>query len=225
MRHTAFGPIPGRQVTDTERRQVAHYLHEGLAQTLAALRMRLGVLEFRCEDPSPLLRDRIKDMRVLVDDAIADTRQLAARLHPDGADGQTAIVLECLVRDFQRRTGIACGLHADHEEVRLLNGRGGEVIDIVDATLGLLSAQVGVARVDVLLRRRAGEYVLTVRADGGDFDPAVLSSVADGIGKNAAGLGGCCDLSPSRGRGAVVRVRFPVGVLECVVDRDFPTHT
>ena len=67
------------EVEDRERKQIARDLHDDLAQTLAAARIRLAAL---CEDRRADVQTKAQEIGALIDGASSSIRSLAAQLAP-----------------------------------------------------------------------------------------------------------------------------------------------
>lgn len=65
---------------ERERRRIATELHDGIAQHLALMKIKLGGLERRCDDPA--LSGELGDVRHLAEEAIAATRSLMSDISP-----------------------------------------------------------------------------------------------------------------------------------------------
>ncbi len=99
---------------ESERRRVAHGLHEDLGQRLSALKMTMAVLAVPASSSS--LRAAAESMTAQLDEALALVRRMSADLHPLILDnlGLNA-ALDWLVGDVGVRLGLAVDLHLDDD--------------------------------------------------------------------------------------------------------------
>jgi PAS domain S-box-containing protein len=73
-------------VQEIERQKISCDLHDGLAQDLSALRIKLDTLFDGEPDVSPEKRQRVSELSKMVKKAITDVRDMAYELHPAGLD-------------------------------------------------------------------------------------------------------------------------------------------
>jgi PAS domain S-box-containing protein len=100
---------------DAERRRIAHDLHDGTNQNLAALKMNLSLLQDNGRLPEEVQRRIVGESMELIDDAIREIRSLSCLLHPPlleelGLDN----ALLTYIQGFRQRTGIR--IEFDHPE-------------------------------------------------------------------------------------------------------------
>ena len=95
------------RVEEDERRRLARELHDGLGQTLTALKHRLAQLG---GDVAPEARDRLDAAIALCGDALEDTRALSRLLRPPILDD---LGLEAALRALARTLGESSGLSID----------------------------------------------------------------------------------------------------------------
>ncbi len=75
------------QAGEEERRRIARELHDDTAQTLVAITRRLDRLETALETmPTAQAKDRVRDIRSDVDNAIASVRRFSRNLRPSALD-------------------------------------------------------------------------------------------------------------------------------------------
>jgi signal transduction histidine kinase len=198
---------------DDERRRLAWVLHEELAQVLAALRMRLATVASEIGRGQPALRHTLQAMESQLDHALAAARDSVAVLRSSPAEQGLGVAVEGLVRDFRERTGVDCVLQL-HEDARGLRGeRATEVFRIVQEALRNVARHAKADRADVLLARAEQSYALTVRDNGNGFAADAQRGPALGLlgmRESARALGGRLRLFSARGRGTMIKLRFPV---------------
>ena len=142
---------------ESERRRVAHGLHEDLGQRLGALKMTLAGLAPSTSPPS--LRAAAESMASQLDEALALVRRMSADLHPLILDnlGLNA-ALDWLVGDVAARLGLAVDLHCD-EDVQIDKATELAVYRLVETVLELAS-QHQTASVSMELLQRSHDIVL-----------------------------------------------------------------
>jgi two-component system sensor histidine kinase UhpB len=106
------------KVQEVERRRLARELHDGLGQTLTALKNQLERLERKAgqegEAPAGELRARLADSVELARTALHETRELSRLLRPPVLDDLGLLpALAWLARTLEQRTGLVVAVAAE----------------------------------------------------------------------------------------------------------------
>jgi len=200
------------RVEEDERRRLARELHDGLGQTLTALKHRLAQLG---DDVAPQARDRLDAAISLCSDALEDTRALSRLLRPPILDD---LGLEAALRALARSLGESSGLSID-VAVEPLPDLDGDLQTLVFrvAQEALNNAAKHAQAKEVLVRvvARGGLLQLQVADDGRGCDPeTMLRSGGSGLGGMRERLrlyGGALELHSAPGEGTRLRAVVPVG--------------
>lgn len=174
------------QLGDSERRRVARALHDNIGQFLAGLKMNfhlLGATTGSLPKASALLADADQ----LMDQAIAETRQLSNELHPPLLDelGLTASANWC-VEEFTKRSGITVTTEIDALDDRLSSASELVLFRVLEESLRNIHLHAMAKGAFVRLTRQDGEVTLEVRDDGKGIPESVLNRFRAGAG---AGVG------------------------------------
>ncbi len=73
-------PTTPAELPRDSRAEIARQLHDGVAQTLAALAWQITAAAHDCTDPATA--ERLRDLRALAGDAIDQATRLAREVHP-----------------------------------------------------------------------------------------------------------------------------------------------
>ncbi len=200
---------------EEERRRLARELHDGTAQELATLLVRLRVLE-RTEEPQEL-RLRLGEFRELIARALDDVRRMALDLRPTMLDDLGLVpALEAHTRDLARRWGITVRLEAQGLDRRLPGKTELVAYRIVQEALANSFKHSQATEAAVTLALQGRELRITVRDNGRGFDVArTLASRERGLGlfgmqERAALVGGYLELASAPGAGTRVTALLPV---------------
>ena len=169
------------RIQEDERRHLARELHDGVGQSLTALRHRLDRL------PAGSLRDEVIEMLVQV---IEDVREMSRLLRPPILDD---LGLEPALRWLGRRVRDGGGpevcVEADaladcdlEPELETLLFR------VTQEALNNAVRHAGASLVSVSGRRLGNRLELTVRDDGVGFDPESLREDPEAAGVGLAGM-------------------------------------
>ena len=200
------------RVEEDERRRLARDLHDGIGQTLTALKHRLVQLG----DGLPAdAREKLDAAVALCGEALEDTRTLSRLLRPPILDD---LGLEPALRALARSLGESSGMQID-VDVGPLPELEGDVQTLLFrvAQEALNNAAKHAQASDVLLRLVAtgGFLQLQVVDDGIGCDPSrMLASGGSGLGGMRERLrlyGGSLELHSAQGEGTRLRAIVPTG--------------
>lgn len=178
------------QVQEDERRRLALELHDGIGQTLTALKHQLQRLEERVPDE---LQPAFADLVDIADGALNDTRELSRLLRPPVLDDLGLLAaLSWLKRTMQQRTGLQIEL--EHE------GFGDERLPADIETLVFRLAQEALTNTvkhaqaesaSITLRRTNNMLHVVIEDKGMGFD--VAARMQAGGSNESSGLRGMRD--------------------------------
>jgi signal transduction histidine kinase len=164
------------EVQESERRLLATELHDRVGQNLTALGINLSIIAGGLPPGSkPELAARLEDCNSLVEGTVDAMRDVMAELRPHALDDYgLPAALRSLATGFSRRTGI----HVAFEK----EGRGADLPKPVDLAmfriaqeaLNNVAKHANAQRVEIAIRRKNGNAVLSVRDNGVGFDPQRL---------------------------------------------------
>jgi PAS domain S-box-containing protein len=204
------------RAAEEERRRIARELHDDTAQRLAAMILRLRVLEKGVEETA--LGGALEEFREELHRVVDGVRRIARGLRPPELED---VGLEAALRAHVRE-------RAPEGRVRVeLGERGARLSE--DAALSIyriaqeaLGNALRHSHADVVLLRTAeqdGSFVLEVADDGAGFDPSRLTDPGAGLGlvgmrERAAALGGSLEVLSSPGDGTRVRLKAPLSAVQ-----------
>lgn len=200
---------------EEERRRLAREIHDGVGQTILALKLKLQMLLNRCREggaPTP------SDLEGLV----AETSALAEEVRRTAHDIRPAFVgdmgLEEAIRwyadHFMERTSMEILIHQGDSKVGELPPRVKDnLYRIFQEALTNSARHAQAKRFDATLFREGRKIVFVATDDGKGFD--VSTAMPKGIGlatmqERASILGGDCHVESHPGRGTTIRVEVPL---------------
>ncbi len=203
-----------------ERRLLAHELHDSVAQTLSALRMRIRQMEAAAGLPTEKSRlpAHMRRLRRDLDRSYRELRTLMGQFRGmvDGEGLHSA--LERLVLHVQRESDIEVRLINDWEPDCLNGEQELQVLRIVQEALCNIRQHSGAAHARVLLREHDHVLEILVEDDGCGFEIPLQGDHNNesgyhiglsGLETRTQRLGGVMTVESEPGEGTCVRVRFP----------------
>lgn len=200
---------------EEERKRLARELHDGTAQTLAGLRVRLRLA--RATDDPDVRDAQLEQVSREIREAIDEVRRMSKGLRPPALDvlglapaveAYARSLTEAAELQLELRTDLIDGVLAAEVELALYR--------ILQEALSNVVRHSGASVVCIRLERRGANVELTIEDDGRGFDvDAELSDRSRGLGlfgmqERAAYVGGRVSIVSTPGRGTGVAVTVPI---------------
>jgi signal transduction histidine kinase len=201
-----------------ERERIAREMHDGLAQALGLLHMKLRRAEENSvsADP-PQISDALQEMTGITERAYEEVRQSIFGLRTMVSRGLGLIpTLTEYLHDFSAQNGIGVELElTDGRPIHLSPASEVQLIRIIQEALANIRKHAGAAHAWVRLQRQDSWVQVTIEDDGRGFDPATLMSPdrlhfgLQTMRERAEGLGGKLEIDTAPGRGTRVVATLP----------------
>jgi two-component system sensor histidine kinase UhpB len=199
---------------EDERRRVSAELHDGIAQTLAALNIRIRLARAATD---PQLRDGVLDeVSGGIADAILELRRMARGLRPPALEMLgLAAAITSHVRSTADSSGIDMEIEADNVAGLLTSQAELSLYRILQESLSNVVRHSGASTVSVRLKRNSGVVELIVEDDGHGFDMKQSWGDDRGLGllgmeERVAVIGGTLEIQSRLGAGTRVVAHVPV---------------
>jgi signal transduction histidine kinase len=198
---------------EEERRRIARDLHDGIGQSLVALRLRLQMLDSRAKKGAlepEVFADLANDTLAILE----DVRRTAMDLRPPYVESEGLLdLVKWYSSSFEEKGGVSVCVHDPEEGPGELEPRVKEnLYRIFQEALSNAAKHSGASRVDVSVYRTGRNVRLVVSDDGKGFDPSQVEGVGLGMStmrERAALLGGTLELRVGAGKGTTVQVEVP----------------
>jgi PAS domain S-box-containing protein len=211
------------QAIESERRRIAHEIHDGVAQSLAGLRFKTGLWSHLAATAPPDMRSALDELQIVLADAITDLRRAIFALRPLDLDALGFFpTLSRLVSDFGDQNQLAAQLvlHGTQESLPTLYEL--PLFRIIQEGLNNVGQHSGASSVRVCLTvNTVGRVEVSLRDDGRGFDPRQLDPVdRDGhfglrqMRERIVDLGGIMDIHSTLGQGTELVISLPPLVQE-----------
>jgi two-component system, NarL family, sensor kinase len=206
------------QLQEEERTRISRDLHDGIGQSLTALRIQLELLEQRVAERDAALSPDAASARELAESCLAEVRQLARVLRPPMLDdlglGPT---LRWLTRTLQEKTGVAIELRLEGDEARADPAVETIVYRLVQEALTNVVKHAAARSAAVTVSKEAGRIRVRVEDQGRGFEPAQILSSAEEAGLGVRGMrdrvhffNGRFKVRSAPGAGTVVEAEIPL---------------
>jgi two-component system sensor histidine kinase UhpB len=161
------------RVQEAERGRISRELHDGVGQSLTALKMQLQLLEQAAPRDEPALSSRLAELREMADRSLQEVWQISHLLRPQMLDELGLLpTLRWLARTFQQRTGIEAELVSEGIDERMDLDLETLVYRLVQEALTNAAKHSRAARVRIVVRRPHDRLLLSVEDGGAGFDVA-----------------------------------------------------
>jgi PAS domain S-box-containing protein len=201
-----------------ERRRIAREIHDGLAQDLAALRVRVGLWHDLVDGDPAQMHVELDALQSLLRQNIRDVRRSIFALRPISLD---ELGFYPAIQRFVREFGEQHQLHVDLQilgpQDRLLPQWEPMLFRIIQEALNNVGKHAQAASAWIELDMRQVDTIrLTVRDDGVGFDPGMLSQAVQRghIGltqmrERIEQIGGEIEIESRAGKGTAICVALP----------------
>jgi PAS domain S-box-containing protein len=202
-------------VREEERKRISREVHDGLGQSLTAIKMDLTWLKQKLAGGGEPVRKRTESALRLVDETIQTVRRVAAELRPGVLDDLGLVAaIEWETQEFQGRTGINCDLRMPEEDISLDTEHATAIFRIYQEILSNVVRHAMASQITVRLMKSAGTAILEVRDNGRGISEEQISNPKSlgllGIRERTLLLDGHFAVHGKQGKGTVVVVQIPV---------------
>ena len=202
------------QIKEGERKRIAREIHDDLGQNLLALRIEADMLSTRTRTGHPRLHARARMTLQQIDATIKSVRQIINDLRPNVLDLGLGAAAEWQVAEFTRRSGIACELVDELNDMAVNDHCATAYFRILQESLSNITRHAQARHVRVRLACAHGQLRMEVRDDGvglhagGAAKPGSFGLI--GIMERIHILGGSCTVLSAAEGGTVVSVSVPL---------------
>jgi PAS domain S-box-containing protein len=159
------------KLQEEERRRISRELHDSVGQALTALHLNLDILNTENVSIPDNSRERIRSMKMIVDETLRDIRQIAYELRPAILDDFGIIpALRLFVNRFARQTGIEATIDVPSKLPRRVPGVEATLYRVVQEALSNVAQHSRATRVTVRLTATDSALTLDVSDNGVGFN-------------------------------------------------------
>jgi len=205
---------------EEERRKLAREIHDGPAQVLANLVLRVEICQRLLERDPVQAREELARLKELLRGTLHGIREILADLRPLAVEELGFVeAARRYLAEVERRSGLRVrfALRGDGGALHLDPEAELAAYRLVQESVSNVLKHAGATRVDVTVTVGPRHLGLTVRDNGCGFDPSGIQPGSTGSGFGLAGmqervelLGGTLKILSRAGVGTTVRIRIPL---------------
>jgi signal transduction histidine kinase len=197
---------------ETERKSISRDLHDAVGQSMSAVQFELHDLAVALRPYEPRLRERVDNVRDLVESSLAVIRNMALLLRPAMLDDLgLAAALGWLAREIARPTGLRIQVQADDLPPDLPDEHKTCIFRIVQEALHNVQKHANANAVEITVRASDSWLVVTVQDDGRGFQHGRSHGLGlTGMHERAESLGGSVKITSGPGKGTLIEVGLPL---------------
>ena len=158
-------------IKEEERHRIALDIHDDLGQNLMALRIDASMLHARTGKNHPRLHKQVQRVMDNIDQTIKSVRTIINDLHPSTLELGLGPAIEWLLKQFERRSGIACKLDVDDDGSSLNQRHTAAIFRIVQESLSNIERHASASAVRVTLKLTTAQLSVIVADNGVGISP------------------------------------------------------
>ncbi|MFT4170942.1 MAG: histidine kinase [Rhodocyclaceae bacterium] len=202
-----------QRIKEEERDRIARDIHDVLGGTLVGIKISASLLAGKL-DADDALRERVRNIETMLDDAITTAGRVARELRPGILkEFGLAAAVESYAEDFSQRTGIACQVLCADGDIETRDDTALALFRTYQEALTNVTKHAQAQKVEVRLMQEDEDIVLEVSDNGRGIGSADLikprSFGLRSIRERLHALGGTMDIGPGARGGTQVTMRVP----------------
>jgi signal transduction histidine kinase len=199
---------------EDERSRLARNLHDDLGALLTSAKLDAARIKSRLEKSAPETLELLAHLVATLNSSVALGRDIIENLRPSALSNLGLVAtLEILAREFSDNSNVK--IQCDLQPVVLNEAASLMVYRLVQEALTNISRYARASRVWINLAARGDQVHISVRDDGGGFDPKVKTSSSYGlVGMRfrVEAEGGILNVASTPGKGTLVEACLPQSV-------------
>lgn len=204
-----------QNIREEERIHIAREMHDELGQLLTAFKMDISWLQKKLDThPESAIKDRLRDMNKLTEDAVLFVRKIASELRPSVLDDFGLIpALEWHSEEFSKRFGIEVSFRANVRDIKTSSVVATTLFRMYQECLTNVARHAQATKVNSHLAATPDKIILTITDDGKGFEPQASDQKKTlgllGMKERATMAGGQITVQSAPGKGTSVVIVLP----------------
>jgi PAS domain S-box-containing protein len=208
------------EVQEKERKRIAGDLHDGIGQSLSAIKFRVEtVVDYLQDETDPSTIDTLQSLVPMLQDAIEDVRKTVMNLRPSILDDLGILAtISWFIRQFQAvYSRIRVEEEIDVQETEVREALKTNIFRVLQEAANNIAKHSQADRVRVSLRKKGDVLDLVIEDNGGGFDLQRVLNAEDGetgfgitsMKERTELSGGSFSIESKTGAGTTVRASWP----------------
>jgi PAS domain S-box-containing protein len=201
---------------ETERRRIAEELHDGLSQSLTAIRLHLGALEADINKERDEKYEKLQVLKNMIEDVTQEVKVISKALKPKVLEEYGLLKsLELLTGAVNESSALEINLNfyeyfkEPAYNIRLC------IYRVVQELIHNVIKHASASRLDIQIVKHRDRIVLTVEDDGAGFDMQYQKTNGNGLGlrnieTRVSSLSGTVEIDSAPGKGTLIIVEIPL---------------
>ena len=198
-----------------ERSRISRELHDGIAQRLSSLILKMDVLSEELPDiETSKAVDTVKELKHELQESYHETRDVINLLRMKMPDTPSILpTLAQYTQEFARTMGINCKLYLSDGHYELHPLASSEILHIIQEALNNVKKHSGANRIEVSFETTAEDVKIKIIDNGHGFSPGSVQGHhgLDVMRERTEGIGGILNITSSPGQGTVIEITVPAG--------------
>lgn len=210
------------RIKEDERKRIAREIHDELGQNLLALRIDIAMLHARTSTTHPRLSSKVHAVLDQIDATMKAMRAIINNLRPTVLDLGLHAAIEWQVKEFQRRTGIACDLEVSAKELTVDGNRATALFRVLQESLNNVFRHARATRTRIEVSQADGRVTMRITDNGIGIFPGCRRKANSfglvGMKERIATLGGELTIDTAPDKGTALTVSIPVAAGNTKID-------
>lgn len=202
------------RIKEDERKRIAREIHDELGQNLLALRIDIAMLHARTGTTHPKLNKKVHSVLDQIDSTMKAMRAIINNLRPTVLDLGLNAAIEWQVKEFQRRTSIACELAMPDKELSMDDSRATALFRILQESLNNVFRHARATKAKIQLYDKGERLFMMVSDNGIGIFPGCRRKANSfglvGIKERISTLGGELTIEAAPDTGTTLTVSIPL---------------
>jgi signal transduction histidine kinase len=196
-----------------ERSRISRELHDGIAQRLSSLILKMDVFSQELPDiETSKAVDTIKELKHELQESYSETRDVINLLRMKMPETPSILpTLAQYTQEFARNMGINCHLYLSDGHYELHPLASSEILYIIQEALNNVKKHSSAKKIEVDFETTSEEVKIKIKDDGQGFHPGPTQGHhgLDVMRERTEGIGGTFTIASSPGHGTVIEITIP----------------
>ncbi len=202
-------------IRENERSQIGLNLHDDLGQKLTAINLNLTWIKSRIGVQSKAVRDRIDEIRKIINESIESIREISSFLRPSILfDFGLVPAIRWQMEKFELQSGIKCFFHHEPGEIKIDISVSLILYRVLQESLTNIARHSVATVAEVTLSQVEKKVEMLIKDNGIGIDKEKVNSISSmgiaGIRERVRSVGGSILIKGEKGLWTFIKVSIPV---------------